>query len=126
MGSPQRAEIAAAVSVLPRHFLESCHPKASRLFCQVLGAVGQQMPATDSVISAGASELRHGETVQSQLLKFSVCFHLCVPDRRYDHSFVSDPKMDSLQGMLWKSPLYKIEVLPKTSYGWFEFKSSLA
>ena len=41
MGSPQRAEIAAAVSVLPRHFLESCHPKASTLLCQVIGAISQ-------------------------------------------------------------------------------------
>ena len=66
------------------------HPKALALFCQVLGAICQQVPATDSVISAGASELGHGHAVQPQLLKFSVCFHLCVPVRRHDHSFVSD------------------------------------
>ena len=53
------------------------------------------MPATDSVISAGASELGHGETVQSQLLKFSVCFHICVPVCNHDHSFVSDSEMDN-------------------------------
>ena len=41
MGSPQRAEIAEAVFVLPRHFLESCHPKASTLLSQVLGAISQ-------------------------------------------------------------------------------------
>jgi len=44
------------------------HPEALTLFCQILGAVRQQMPATDSVISAGASELRHGEAVQPKLL----------------------------------------------------------
>ncbi len=39
------------------------HPKASRLFCQVLGAVRQQVPATDPVIRSSSSESRHGETV---------------------------------------------------------------
>jgi hypothetical protein len=31
----------AAVFVLPRQFLESCHPKASTLLSQVLGAISQ-------------------------------------------------------------------------------------
>ena len=39
------------------------HPKASRLFRQVLGAISQQMLATDPVIGASPCESRHGETV---------------------------------------------------------------
>jgi hypothetical protein len=30
------------------------------------------------------------------MLKFSVCFHLCVPVRKHDHSFVSDTQLDNL------------------------------
>jgi hypothetical protein len=33
------------------------HPKTLSLFSQVLGAIGQQMPAADSVIALGAGEL---------------------------------------------------------------------
>ena len=34
------------------------HPKTLSLFSQVLGAIGQQMPATDSVIALSAGEVR--------------------------------------------------------------------
>ena len=33
------------------------HPKTISLFSEVLGAIGQQMPATDSVIALSASEV---------------------------------------------------------------------
>ena len=33
------------------------HPKTLSLFSQVLGAIGQQMPATDSVIALSAGEV---------------------------------------------------------------------
>ena len=35
------------------------HPKAPGLFCQVIGAVGQQVPAADSVVLLSASEIAH-------------------------------------------------------------------
>jgi hypothetical protein len=33
------------------------HPEALRLICQVLGAISQQLPATDSVVLLSASEV---------------------------------------------------------------------
>ena len=34
------------------------HPKTLSLFSQVLGAIGQQMPAADSLIALSAGEMR--------------------------------------------------------------------
>ena len=42
--------------------------KASALFCQVLGAIGQQVPAAESVVGASTGELSQGQSVQPQLL----------------------------------------------------------
>ena len=71
------------------------HPKASAILRQVLSSIGEHVTATDSVIRTSACELGHGKAVQSQLLKFSVCFHLCVPVCKHDHSFVSDSRLDN-------------------------------
>ena len=71
------------------------HPKASAILRQVLSSIGEHVTVTDSVIRTSACELGHGKAVQSQLLKFSVCFHFCVPVSKHDHSFVSDTQMDN-------------------------------
>ena len=39
------------------------HPKALALFCQVLGAICQQVPAAESVVGTGTGELSQGQSV---------------------------------------------------------------
>ena len=54
------------------------HPKASRLLCQVLGAVCEQVPPADSVVLLSAGELSQGAAVQAQRGEFLLCLHCCV------------------------------------------------
>ena len=67
------------------------HPKASALFCQVLGAVCEQVPPADSVVATRAGELSQCAAVQAQLLEFLLCLHLCAFHLcGCDHSLLSD------------------------------------